>query len=85
MLLYVLRECADQKFQRASLVVLGALLCGSCVLLYNWDSVKQKVGEEGADVIRVGITNENLHVSAAEFSKALINQILEDEQVLSIA
>lgn len=72
-----------QKFHRYLYVALGTLAMGSGFLLYNWDFVKQRVGQEGAEVIREGIKSEDLQITASDFSKVLLNGILQDNKVWS--
>lgn len=39
------------------------------------------MGQEGAEVLREGIKSEDLQISATDFSKVLLNEILNDEKV----
>jgi len=69
------------SLRRTVAAVSALLLVFGFATLYNWEVVKKKVGYEGAEVIREGMQNEKFQFTANEFSRQLLNDILNDRQL----
>jgi len=67
------------SIRRITAILVGGFLLSGAIVIYNWETVKKKVGHEGAEVIREGMQNERLQFTAHEFSRQLLNDFLNDE------
>lgn len=74
-----------RRLHRWLLLPLGFVGVTSFLVSYNWDFVKQRVGKEGAEVVREGIKSEDLQITAFTVSKALLQEMLRDEDLLITA
>ncbi|OEH76350.1 hypothetical protein cyc_04645 [Cyclospora cayetanensis] len=51
------------------------------LLIGRWETVRRRVGLEGAEVLKEGMKSQQLQFTAAEFSKQLLDDILADKNV----
>jgi len=59
--------------------ITGAII--GVVLFAYGDSFKSLISKQGAEVVREGLTNEQLQFTANQFSKQLIDDVLQDQRV----
>ncbi|KFG99389.1 hypothetical protein TGVAND_207040 [Toxoplasma gondii VAND] len=55
--------------------------CGFCWVAYNWEDVRRRLGLEGAAVLHEGMQSQELQFTAREFSKQLIDDLLQDHRL----
>lgn len=73
-----------QKVEVSSRVIIGVVVTsvlGAGFVITNWRAVRSGVSKESADLIAETIRDKQLQFTAHEFSKELIHQVLNDDDI----
>ncbi|PFH36892.1 hypothetical protein BESB_033500 [Besnoitia besnoiti] len=69
------------KQSRRVRALIALSVFGLCWVAYNWEDVRRRLGLEGAAVLHEGMRSQELQFTAREFSKQLIDDLLQDQRL----
>ncbi|CAL1129996.1 unnamed protein product, partial [Cladocopium goreaui] len=61
----------------------GALVLGIGYVIINWTMLRSQAAQESAEVVSQTMQNAQVQFTAREFSKELLNQLFNDEEIAS--